>query len=268
MKNRIDIKFEELRKKKQKALITFITSGDPNQNLSKKILDILRINNVDLIEIGFPFSDPMADGPTIQKSSQRAIISGSNLGNTFQLVSGFRKKEKKIPIILMGYFNPIFQFGLEDFFKKCNKTGIDGLIIVDLPPEENNYIEKYTRKYNVHNIRLLTPTTNQERLKDILKHTNGFLYYISVMGITGTKKPSITEVKKSVKKIKKFSKLPVCVGFGITSKNQIKDINKFSDGCVIGSVIIKYIEDFSNGLLTESKMLHNISDFLAKLKNK
>ncbi len=267
MKNRIDIKFDELRNNNKKALITFVTSGDPNQNLSKKILDVLIHNEIDVIEIGFPFSDPMADGPTIQKSSQRAISSGSNLNSTFELASYFRVKEKKIPIILMGYFNPIFQFGLEKFFKKCNKVGIDGLIVVDLPPEENRYIESYTRKFNVHNIRLITPTTNKERLKSILKHTNGFLYYISVMGITGTKKPSITLVEKSVNKIKKHSKLPICVGFGITSKKQVQEINKFADGCVVGSAIVKHIENYSQGRVTQSKMLSNISDFLTKIKN-
>ncbi len=267
MRNRIDIKFDELRNKNQKALITFITSGDPNQKLSKKILDVLRLGKIDIIEIGFPFSDPMADGPTIQKSSQRAIISGSNLDSTFDLVADFRIKEKKVPIILMGYFNPIFQYGLEKFFMKCKRIGIDGLIVVDLPPEENKYIEKYTKKFEIHNIRLLTPTTDNKRLKKILKHTNGFLYYISVMGITGTKKPSITKVENSVKKIKKISKLPVCVGFGITNKNQINNINKFADGCVVGSAIVKYIENYSEGKITESKMLKNISDFLTKLKN-
>ena len=150
---------------------------------------------------------------------------------------------------------------------KCKRIGIDGLIVVDLPPEENKYIEKYTKKFEIHNIRLLTPTTDNKRLKKILKHTNGFLYYISVMGITGTKKPSITKVENSVKKIKKISKLPVCVGFGITNKNQINNINKFADGCVVGSAIVKYIENYSEGKITESKMLKNISDFLTKLKN-
>ena len=241
MKNRIESKLLELKKLKKNALVAFITSGDPNQNISKKILKVLKDKKIDMIELGFPFSDPMADGPTIQKSSQRAIKSGANLNSTFQLIKDFRNDEKKIPIILMGYFNPIFQFGLERFFSKCSDIGIDGLIIVDLPPEEDQYIKTYTKKYNIHNIRLLTPTTHKKRLKQILKHTNGFLYYISVMGITGTKKPSIVEVEKSIKRIRKVSKLPICVGFGIENKNQIKALNKFSDGCVVGSAIVKLI---------------------------
>ena len=266
MKNRIDIRFNELKKKNQKALVTFITSGDPNQNLSKKILNVLRLSKIDIIEIGFPFSDPMADGPTIQKSSQRAIISGSNLESTFKLVEDFRTKDKHIPIILMGYFNPIFQYGLENFFRECSRVGIDGLIVVDLPPEENEYIQKFTKKFNIHNIRLLTPTTDEKRLKNILTHTKGFLYYVSVMGITGTKKPSLDKVKKSVKKIKRLSNLPVCVGFGISNKNQVRNVNEFADGCVVGSAIVKHIENFDEGKTTESRMLENISDFLAKLK--
>ncbi len=267
MKNRIESKFLELRKKNQKALIAFVTAGDPNINISKKILNILNEQKVDIIEIGFPFSDPMADGPTIQKSSQRAIKAGTNLKSTFKLVNDFRKKERKTPIILMGYFNPIFQFGLERFFKRCSAVGVDALIIVDLPPEENHYIYEYTNKYNVHNIRLLTPTTHKNRLQHILKHTDGFLYYVSVMGITGTKKPSIIEVEKSVKKIRKMSKLPICVGFGIKSRNQIKHLNKFSDGCVVGSALVSLIEEFDNGKVNEKKMLKNISNFLTNLKN-
>lgn len=267
MENRIKTKFDELKLLNKKALITFLTSGDPNQKLSLKILKIFKEKKVDLIEIGFPFSDPMADGPTIQKSSQRAIKSGSNLYTTFKLIEAFRKDEKKIPIVLMGYFNPIFQFGLEPFFKECKKIGVDGLIIVDLPPEESNYIDKFTQRYEIFNIRLLTPTTGNLRLKKILKNTDGFLYYISVMGITGTKKPSINSVESSIKKIRKISSLPVCVGFGITNKNQIKNINKISDGCVVGSAIIKYIEEFFAGKYTEKKMLKGISEFLDKLQN-
>ena len=266
MQNRIDNKFLELKETKRKALVAFVTSGDPNQKISKNILNILRYQKIDLIEIGFPFSDPMADGPTIQKSSQRAIQAGANIDSTFELVKDFRKKDDNIPIVLMGYFNPIFQYGIKDFFFNCSAVGIDGLIVVDLPPEEDHYINLYTKKYNVHNIRLLTPTTHKERLKKILKQTSGFLYYVSVMGITGTKKPSINEVKKSLEKIRKISNLPICVGFGIKNKNQIQNLNKFSDGCVVGSAIVSFIEDFEKGKYSENKMLKNISDFLANLK--
>ncbi len=266
MKNRIDKKFHELKQQNKKALIAFITSGDPDQKTSAKILNVLKDRNIDLIEIGFPFSDPMADGPTIQKSSQRAIKAGSNLKKTFELIEQFRVDDQSTPIILMGYFNPIYQFGLKKFFLQCKKSGVDGLIVVDLPPEENSYISSYTNRFNIHNIRLLTPTTNQKRLEQILKHTKGFLYYISVMGITGTKKPSLGKVKSSVQKIKKKSKLPLCVGFGITKKNQVKEINEFAEGCVVGSAIVKFIEDFDNKKVSEQVMLNNISDFLGNLR--
>ena len=145
----------------------------------------------------------MADGPTIQRSSQRAIRSGINIEKTFQIIENFRKSNKKTPIILMGYFNPIFQFGLKKFFLRCSRVGVDGLIIVDLPPEEDSLIKNYTHKYNVYNIRLVTPTTNKIRLKKISKSSKGFLYYVSIMGITGTKKPSLSLLKKSVLEIKK-----------------------------------------------------------------
>ena len=161
MSNRIDQKFVALENEKKKALVTFVTSGDPDFNSSKKIIESLPKFGADFVEIGIPFSDPMADGPTIQRSSRRAIRSGINIEKTFQIIENFRKSNKKTPIILMGYFNPIFQFGLKKFFLRCSRVGVDGLIIVDLPPEEDSLIKNYTHKYNVYNIRLVTPTTNK-----------------------------------------------------------------------------------------------------------
>ena len=220
----------------------------------------------DFIEIGIPFSDPMADGPTIQRSSQRAIKSGINLAKTFKLIENFRESNRKTPVILMGYFNPIFQFGLKKFFQICKKVGVDGLIIVDLPPEEDSLIKNYTKQYNVYNIRLVTPTTNKERLNKISKSSKGFLYYVSIMGITGTKKPSISILKKSILKFKKNTKLPVLVGFGINNADQVKEINKFANGCVIGSAIINLIEDSKKGNYSIEKTLLKIKLFLSKIK--
>ena len=208
----------------------------------------------------------MADGPTIQRSSQRAIKSGINLAKTFKLIENFRESNRKTPVILMGYFNPIFQFGLKKFFQICKKVGVDGLIIVDLPPEEDSLIKNYTQQYNVYNIRLVTPTTNKERLSKISKSSKGFLYYVSIMGITGTKKPSISILKKSILKIKKNTKLPVLVGFGINNANQVKEINKFANGCVIGSAIINLIEDSKKGNYSIEKTLLKIKLFLSKIK--
>ena len=208
----------------------------------------------------------MADGPTIQRSSQRAIKSGINLAKTFKLIENFRENNGKTPVILMGYFNPIFQFGLKKFFQICKKVGVDGLIIVDLPPEEDILIKDYTQQYNVYNIRLVTPTTDKERLSKISKSSKGFLYYVSIMGITGTKKPSISILKKSILKIKKNTKLPVLVGFGINNANQVKEINKFANGCVIGSAIINLIEDSKKGNYSIEKTLLEIKLFLSKIK--
>ncbi len=266
MTNRIEKKFTQLRKEKKKALVTFITAGDPSPKICEKILNDLPKNGVDMIEIGIPFSDPMADGPTIQRSSQRAISSGSNLKKTFEIVRKFRIKNNDIPIVLMGYFNPIYQFSLKKFFIKCKSVGVDGVIIVDLPPEENDLINQYTIKYDVHNIRLITPTTDSNRLKKVLKHTSGFLYYVSIAGITGTKKPLLSGVKGAISKIKQNTKLPVLVGFGIDSHQQIKSLNQIADGCVIGSAIIKIIEDSLNKNLNSEKISKNIGDFLLKLK--
>ena len=168
----------------------------------------------------------------------------------------------------MGYFNPIFQFGLKNFFQTSSTVGVDGLIIVDLPPEEDSLIKNYTKKYNVYNIRLVTPTTDKQRLRKISKSSKGFLYYVSIMGITGTKKPSISLLKKSVLEIKKNTKLPVLVGFGINSVDQVSKINKFADGCVIGSAIIKLIEDSEKQKYLVEKTLLKIKLFLSKIKKK
>ena len=243
MTNRIEKRFTQLKKEKKKALVTFITAGDPSPKICENILNDLPRHGVDMIEIGIPFSDPMADGPTIQRSSQRAISSGSNLKKTFEIIRKFRIKNNDIPIVLMGYFNPIFQFSLKSFFIKCKSIGIDGVIIVDLPPEENELINQYTLKYNVHNIRLITPTTDSSRLKKVLKHTSGFLYYVSIAGITGTKKPLISGVKKAISKIKRNTNLPVLVGYGIDRYEGIKRLNAVAGGCGIGSAIEKILAE-------------------------
>ncbi len=266
MKNRIDKKFFDLKKQNKKALACFVTSCDPNFELSEKIICSLPNFGADIIEVGIPFSDPMADGPTIQRSSLRAIKSKSNISKTFEIIKSFRKKDKTTPIILMGYFNPIFQFGLNSFFSQGEIVGVDGIIIVDLPPEEDSLIKEQTQKNNIYNIRLIAPTTSGERIKRISNSSRGFLYYVSIMGITGTKKPSINSVKKSVNLIKKITSLPILVGFGINNHDQVKQLNKFSDGCVVGSAIIKIVESATKKKLPHQETLININNFLKKLK--
>ena len=265
--SRLTEKFNELSKKKKKALVSFVSACDPDYECSEKIINMLPSQGVDIIEIGLPFSDPMADGPVIQRSSQRAIKSGFTVKKLFNIVKNFRSNDTKTPIILMGYFNTIFQYGLEKFFLSAAKSGVDGLIIVDLPPEEELLIEEYKNNTEISIIRLLTPTTDKKRLNRIVKSASGFLYYVSIMGITGTKKPTIQKVKSSVNIIKKTTKLPIVVGFGINNPKQIKQISEFADGTVVGSSLVKFIEDFVKKKYKEDKMFEKIKIFLKKLND-
>ena len=247
----------------EKKLVTFITGGDPDFETSNQILNKLIKNNVDIIEIGMPFSDPMADGPTIQLSSNRAISNGTNLKEIFKLVSNAKNKNYKLPIILMGYYNIIFHYGVKNFVKDCLENGVDGLIIVDLQPEEDEELINELIKNNIDLIRLITPTTDENRLKLILKNASGFLYYVSVMGTTGQKSANIDELKTSIDFIKQHTNLPVIPGFGIRNAEDVKNICKIADGAVVGSSIIKIIEENLND---KEIMFNKIDNFIKKLK--
>jgi len=260
MTNLINQAFEN----KEKKLVTFVTGGDPDLDTSLEIIKIIINNGADIIEIGMPFSDPMADGPTIQLSSNRAISKGVDLENIFTLASKAKKIKSDLPIILMGYYNLILYFGIEQFVKKCKENGVDGLIIVDLQPEEDEDLIKELNNNHIDLIRLITPTTDEDRLKLILKNASGFLYYVSVMGITGQKSANLNELEKSVTFIKKFTNLPVVPGFGIKNSSDVNKICKIADGAVVGSSIIKIIE---NNLNDKDKMLSEIDIFSKDLKN-
>tara|TARA_B100000989_G_scaffold231790_1_gene178590 strand:- start:773 stop:1567 length:795 start_codon:yes stop_codon:yes gene_type:complete len=251
-------------KNNEKKLVTFVTGGDPDLETSLEIIKTLINNEVDIIEIGMPFSDPMADGPTIQLSSNRAINKGIDLENIFYLVSEVKKIKRDLPIILMGYYNLILYFGIEKFVKKCKKNGVDGLIIVDLQPEEDEDLINELNKNQIDLIRLITPTTNEERLKLILKNASGFLYYVSVLGITGQKSADLNELEKSLEFIKKHTDLPVVPGFGIKNSADVYNICKIADGAVVGSSIIKIVEE---NLTNKEKMLSKIDQFSKNLKN-
>ena len=248
----------------EKKLVTFVTGGDPDLDTSLEIIKIIINNGADIIEIGMPFSDPMADGPTIQLSSNRAISKGVNLEDIFTLTSEAKKIKSDLPIILMGYYNLILYFGIKQFVKKCKENGVDGLIIVDLQPEEDQDLIKELNNNHIDLIRLITPTTDIDRLKLILKNASGFLYYVSVMGITGQKSADLNELEKSVKFIKKFTNLPVVPGFGIKNSTDVNKICKIADGAVVGSSIIKIIE---NNLNDKDKMFFEIDKFSKELKN-
>ena len=250
--------------KKEKKLVTFTTGGDPDLETSFEILKTIINNKIDIVEIGMPFSDPMADGPTIQLSSNRAISKKINLNHIFKLTAHAKKINSKVPIILMGYYNLILHFGIKEFVNNCVDFGVDGLIIVDLQPEEDNELIKELNKKNINLIRLITPTTDESRLKLILKNASGFLYYVSVMGTTGQKSANISELKQSIMKIRNVTDLPIIPGFGIKDSTDVKNICKISDGAVVGSSIIKIIEENLNN---EDMMIKQISAFTKDLKN-
>ena len=238
---RIRKKFEELKRAKRKAFISYIMACDPNEKVTAELLRKLPDSGVDIIELGMPFSDPMAEGPTIQRAAERALKTKCNINKCLDIVKNFRKNNKNTPIVLMGYYNPIFVYGAEKFVKACVAAGVDGVIIVDLPPEEENEFTKYS-KNKVDLIRLTTPTTVGTRAKTILKNSSGFVYYISVAGVTGVKTAVKKEVQKSVNLLKKQTKLPICVGFGINNAKTAQEIASTADGIVIGSAFIKIIE--------------------------
>lgn len=239
--NRIEKTFNELQSKKEKGLITFVTAGDPDYDTSLKIIKKLPKVGADFIEIGMPFTDPMADGVAIQASYLRALKSGQTLAKTLSMVKEFRKIDKKTPIILMGYFNPIYNYGIDNFVLNSKKAGVDGLIVVDLPPEADKELCKPALKNNIDFIRLATPITDAKRLKILLKNSSGFLYYISVLGITGTKKPNLKSIRLAIEKIRKNTTIPIAVGFGIRTPEQAAKIVNYSDAVVVGSAIVEKI---------------------------
>ena len=248
---------------KEKKLVTFTTGGDPDLNTSLEVLKTIINNGIDIIEIGMPFSDPMADGPTIQESSVRSLANGTKINDIFELVINIRKFNNEIPIILMGYYNSIFNLGIDNFTAKCAETGVDGLIIVDLQPEEDSELLIKTKNKGIDLIRLITPTTDQKRLTTILSNASGFLYYVTVTGITGQDSANIEDLKKSINTIKSSTKLPIVAGFGIKNKNDVEQISTFTDGVVVGSSIVNIIKDNLND---KNKMINEIKVFTKDLK--
>jgi len=256
-------RLKQIFKIKSKKLVTFTTGGDPDLNTSLEILKTIINNGIDIIEIGMPFSDPMADGPTIQESSVRSLANGTKINDIFEIVLNVRKLNNKIPIILMGYYNSIFNLGIENFTSKCAETGVDGLIIVDLQPEEDSELYSKTKEKNIDLIRLITPTTDQKRLNTILNNASGFLYYVTVTGITGQNSANIEDLKKSINTIKSSTKLPIIAGFGIKNREDVEQISTFADGVVVGSSIVNIIKDNLND---KNKMINEIKIFTKNLK--
>ena len=238
MTTRIDTRFAELKAEGRAALVTFYMGGDPDPETSLKVIKALPKAGADLIEIGMAFTDPMADGPTIQAAGLRALSKGITLEKTLGIVSEFRKDDYKTPIILMGYFNPIFIYGVEKFLVDAKAAGVDGLIVVDCPPEEDDELCKPALKAGLNFIRLATPTTDEKRLPKVLQNTSGFVYYVSIAGITGAARPDPQKVGASVARIKSHTNLPVAVGFGVRTAADAAEIAKVADGVVVGSALV------------------------------
>jgi len=251
---RLKEKFRQLRVENRKAFIAYVPFGFPDIKSTKDICLALQESGADAIELGIPFSDPLADGPIIQKATSLAIEKGANIDNFFDTL-GRLKDSLRIPIVVMSYYNPIFNFGSAKFLKKVSQVGVTAAIIVDLPLEESADYLRDARKYNLDTIFFVTPVTSFERIKKIVKVSSGFIYYVSVTGITGPKDFNYISLAKHVRGVKSITDLPVCIGFGIHSREQVTKINKFSDGVIVGSEIVRFIEKH-----------HRDRDFLDRLK--
>lgn len=245
--SRIEARFAELKKEGRAGLVAFITAGDPDAAISARILAGLPAAGADLIELGMPFTDPMADGPAVQVSSLRALKAGMTLKKTLELVAGFRARDSATPIILMGYYNPIHNMGVEPFCAAAQKAGVDGLIVVDLPPEEDADLRAPAARAGISIIRLATPTTDDKRLPRVLDGASGFLYYVSITGITGAAAPDTKVVGDAVTRIKRTCKLPVAVGFGIRTPDQAAAIARTADAAVVGSALVNEVAAAKSG---------------------
>jgi tryptophan synthase alpha chain len=247
MKTRIDRRFAALHKAARPGLVTFITAGDPDFETSLKILEALPAAGADIVELGMPFSDPMADGPAIQAASTRALKAGQTLAKTLAMARAFRAADAETPLVLMGYYNPIFVYGNGRFLADAKAAGVDGLIIVDLPPEADDELCLPALDAGLNFIRLATPTTDDKRLPAVLKNTSGFVYYVSIAGITGTKAPDRLAVAAAVDRIKRHTNLPVAVGFGVTRPDQAAAIGRTADAVVVGTALVRAVEASLDG---------------------
>lgn len=240
---RIDDTFAQLKAQGRKAFVAYIMAGDPDYDTALEIMQGMPDAGVDVIELGLPFTDPMADGPTIQLAGQRALDGGMTLDRTLDMVRAFRAQDNTTPIVMMGYYNPIYSRGVDQFLTDAKTAGIDGLIIVDLPPEEDSELCLPAQAAGLNFIRLATPTTDEKRLPAVLQNTSGFVYYVSITGITGAAEAQGADVAPDVARLKAATDLPIVVGFGIKTPEKSKEIAAVADGCVVGSAIVSRIAD-------------------------
>ncbi len=261
--NRIDERFEKLKKENKKALITFLTVGDPNIEFSKKAILVMQEEGADLIELGVPFSDPSADGPVIQRADERALARGTDIFRVFEMTECIRDSVD-VPLVFLLYYNVIMQYGAEKFFARCKDAGVDGLIIPDLPFEESDEIREYTEKYGVYQINLVSPTS-RDRIERIAKGSKGFLYCVSSLGVTGEKSSFNTDFNEFVGTIKKYSDIPACVGFGISNGHQVRELTRYFDGAIVGSAIVRAVAEGGSDEEKIAKLREKIVDLKSGL---
>lgn len=259
--NRIAARFAELKQRNEAALIPFLTAGDPDVAATEQLLLALAEAGADLIELGMPFSDPMADGPTIQASSLRALQGGMTLRGTLDLVARVRQRTQ-VPLVLMGYFNPVFRYGIEAFARDAAAAGVDGLLLVDLPPEQAEEVAAPLRAAGIDRITLLAPTTPPERMARLAAQGEGFLYYVSMTGVTGTRQVDPTEIEATVGELRQLSSVPVAVGFGVSTPADAAAIARLADAVVVGSALVRVIERCGGG----PELVPQVTGFIRDLK--
>lgn len=259
--SRITQRFASLREKGEKALIIYLTAGDPNLEVTRELILALDEAGVDCLEVGCPFSDPTADGPTIQAASQRALRNGTTLAGILEMIASVREVSE-VPICLFGYYNPILSYGPGRFAARARKAGVDGILVVDLPPEEAEELRCHTDPLGLDFISLIAPTTGLERAKRIAEHATGFLYYISVTGVTGTKRPQIEEVARELAGLRELTDLPIVVGFGISTPEQAREIAPYADGIVVGSAIVKMIGELTG----KGDLIDQVAQYARQMK--
>jgi tryptophan synthase alpha chain len=266
MTTRIDACFAALKKQGRSAFVTYVMAGDPDPETALAVVKALPKAGADIIELGIPFTDPMADGPSIQASGLRALKAGMTLKKTLELVRGFRKDDNATPLVLMGYYNPIYIYGVDKFLADARSAGVDGLIIVDLPPEEDTELCLPAIKAGLNFIRLATPTTDDKRLPAVLANTSGFVYYVAIAGITGTASADAKVVGEAVSRIKKHTSLPVCVGFGIRTPEAARNIAERADGSVVGTALVDALSGSLDGEgRATAKTVNAVADLVAAL---
>ena len=259
--NRIQITFDKLKQQQRKALIPFITAGDPSPQLTVSLLHALVEAGADVLELGVPFSDPMADGPVIQRASERALKQGMTLRGVLNMVVEFRKQDMTTPVVLMGYGNPIEAMGWELFSQRCAEVGVDGVLTVDFPPEESYDAFEHLQRHNIAPIFLLAPTTNETRIAQVAKLARGYVYYVSLKGVTGAGSIDLSAIEQKMPQLRKHIKLPIGVGFGIRDAETARAVAKLCDGVVVGSRIVQEIE-----ASTEQNVVANVSKLVRELK--